>query len=571
MLLKEVKERVLKTVYDSAGHALSVDDFAKLIPEATEDQLRKAVKSLNQSSMFATYIPYLGGRFVVIGLSAEGMEYVEEHLLSEDEKLIDGLIDTDKTVKSGKNIEVSLGDEDDPLNSTGKEDDAEKDASLTHTQERFKPIIISDIQKDADVNPCFGVGTLATCFVRLIDSVSQSSSVNVSMIGIFAPWGRGKTYFFSRVKELLNEHKSILEYFVVSFNAWKYQETPAIWAYLYETFKKDLLCFGGRLIFNIWRHLWKLLWSLFLFACPFAITWLFRERLPSDSELLVGLLSAVGFILKTIYDNVDSVQLLGRKIFLGDAFDKELGAQSEIEKELEALLKFKICDPTKNKKILLYVDDIDRCDYSRIVSVIESLRTILENPEIGARLVIVCSIDVNILKSALAQKYGLISSKSGSNLNHIIRDQIDKLFVSSISLPELKGLEYCEYLQELSGVDSIAFSSFSISIRSKEFLSRGEQPRFAPSDESTSNELDIKQLIGLILDEIQIEGANLTPRQVRILYYRCLFAMNILSERQEYIDRKCIHDIIRKSYCDGQDESGHDDSYKEISSIVVPL
>lgn len=571
MLLKEVKERVLKTVYDSAGHALSVDDFAKLIPEATEDQLRKAVKSLNQSSMFATYIPYLGGRFAVIGLSAEGMEYVEEHLLSEGEKLIDGLIDTDKTVKSGKNIEVSLGDEDDPLSSTRKEDDAEKDASLTHTQERFKPIIISGIQKDADVNPCFGVGTLATCFVRLIDSVSQSSSVNVSMIGIFAPWGRGKTYFFSRVKELLNEHNSILKYFVVSFNAWKYQETPAIWAYLYETFKKDLLGFGGHLIFNIWRHFWKLLWSLFLFACPFAITWLFRERLPSDSELLVGLLSAVGFILKAIYDNVDSVQLLGRKIFLGDAFDKELGAQSEIEKELESLLKFKICDPTKKKKILLYVDDIDRCDYSRIVSVIESLRTILENPEIGARLVIVCSIDVNILKSALGQKYGLINSPSGSNLKHIVRDQIDKLFVSSISLPELKDLEYCEYLQELSGVDSIEFSSFSISIRSKEFLYRGEQPRFAPSDESTTNDLDIKQLIGLILNEIQIVGATLTPRQVRILYYRCLFAMNILSERHEYIDRKCIHDIIHKSYCDGQDESGHDDSYKEISSIVVPL
>ena len=78
MLLKEVKERILKIVYDSDGHALSVDDFAKLIPEATEDQLRKAVKSLDQSSMFATYIPYLGGRFAVSGLSAEGMEYVEE-------------------------------------------------------------------------------------------------------------------------------------------------------------------------------------------------------------------------------------------------------------------------------------------------------------------------------------------------------------------------------------------------------------------------------------------------------------------------------------------------------------
>ena len=39
MLLKEVKESILKIVYDSDGHTLSVDDFAKLIPEATEDQL----------------------------------------------------------------------------------------------------------------------------------------------------------------------------------------------------------------------------------------------------------------------------------------------------------------------------------------------------------------------------------------------------------------------------------------------------------------------------------------------------------------------------------------------------
>ena len=97
MLLKEIKDRILKIVYDSAEHTqLSIDDFAKEIPEATKDQLVKAGDSLNQSSMFATYIPYIGGRFIVIGLSAKGTEYVEEYLLSKQEKLVDSLSDTDK-------------------------------------------------------------------------------------------------------------------------------------------------------------------------------------------------------------------------------------------------------------------------------------------------------------------------------------------------------------------------------------------------------------------------------------------------------------------------------------------
>lgn len=569
MLLKEIKDRILKIVYDSAEHTqLSIDDFAKGIPEATEDQLAKAGDSLNQASMFATYITYNGGRFTVIGLSAKGTEYVEEYLLSKQEKLIDSLSDTDKSVKSGTKFEIDLGEEDNLLNSKENGNNDEKKDTSSYSRELFKPTSNSDTQKDADVNPCFGVDTLGTCFVRLIDSISRSNYVNVSMIGIFAPWGRGKTYFFSRVKNILNSRRDALKYFVVSFNAWKYQETPAIWAYLYETLKKELLCWCGRVAFNVWRNFWKLLWSLFISVCPFVITWLFREKLPSYSELVIGLLSVSGFILKTIYDNVDSVQDLGRKVFSGKSFDKELGTQSEIEKELEALLKFKIWCP-KKKKVLLYVDDIDRCDYSRIISVIESLRTVLENPKIGERLVVVCSIDVNILKSALAQKYELAIGKRGLNLTHVVRDQIDKLFVSSISLPKLKELDYIEFLQELSGVDNIEITGATITVQSKDILSTDERSNSVTSDKPTAN-LDIKRLIELIMDEVTVECSILTPRQIRILYYRCLFAMNILSERGEYIDRQCIRDIILKSYSDNEGENEGDDICKEITSIVVP-
>ena len=67
MLLKEIKDRILKIVYDSAEHTqLSIDDFAKEIPEATKDQLVKAGDSLNQSSMFATYILLVVGLLLLV-------------------------------------------------------------------------------------------------------------------------------------------------------------------------------------------------------------------------------------------------------------------------------------------------------------------------------------------------------------------------------------------------------------------------------------------------------------------------------------------------------------------------
>lgn len=136
MLLKEIKDRILKIVYDSAEHTqLSIDDFAKEIPEATKDQLVKAGDSLNQSSMFATYIPYIGGRFIVIGLSAKGTEYVEEYLLSKQEKLVDSLSDTDKSIKSGAKFEIDFGDDDALLSS--KENIDEKRRLLQRTVENY--------------------------------------------------------------------------------------------------------------------------------------------------------------------------------------------------------------------------------------------------------------------------------------------------------------------------------------------------------------------------------------------------------------------------------------------------
>lgn len=554
MLQKDIKNRILKLIYKEPGRPQwSSDDFIREIPEATEDQLEMAADSLNQSSMFAQYTPILGGHFIIGGLSGKGMEYVEENLLSEDEKELDELSDFTKLGKEGLEKEMDTSKDSIPNVYFPKT-----------SSEKYKPLINNDIQKDADVNPCFGVDTLAKCFVKLIDSVSQAKSSNISMLGIFAPWGRGKTYFFSRVKEALKKYTSV-KYKVVTFNAWKYQETPAIWAYLFETFKSRLLNLFTRVIFNIKRNRTRLLWSSFVFTCPFIAAVIFKDDLPSNSEIVVGIASVIGFVIKTIYDNTDAVEHWGRKLFTEVAFEKELGVQAKIEKELEALLRFKICKTkTKSKQVLLYVDDIDRCDHSRIVSIIESLRTVLENEEIGKRLVVVCSLDISILKSALSKKYE--SLVDPMKLNNVVRDQIDKIFVSSISLPQLKFAEYEEYLMELSGTEYI--DDFQ-EIKQKYSSKPGNEAK--PSDVTVEiNSMDLERLVKIISEEVSEKYYRLTPRQLKVLYYRCLFAMDLYAKRDELFERKCINDIIEKSY-GNETESPGNDFFNEIASIVVPM
>lgn len=56
-------------------------------------------------------------------------------------------------------------------------------------------------------------------------------------------------------------------------------------------------------------------------------------------------------------------------------------------------------------RVILYIDDIDRCNSHKLISIIESLRTILENPEIQERLVVICSVDESKLMKAYEMEF----------------------------------------------------------------------------------------------------------------------------------------------------------------------
>lgn len=421
------------------------------------------------------------------------------------------------------------------------------------TQENnYMPVECFQKHKDQGVEPCFGVKTLANCFVNQLDSIIDNDSNNVCMVGIFAPWGRGKSYFFNKVKENIIErskNKSSIYYDIVEFNAWKFQETPALWAYLFETMFKSKGCWF-KFWFTLSRNRTIIAFDVLKFLLPIFLVWIVVEDILC--KYLIAYLIASGFGLSWIFTRIlkysSSALSFIKKYSKNVSFANELGVQAEIEKELAALLQFWVkekdcCGDSTRKKVILYVDDIDRCSEIKMISIIDSLRTVLENEEIRKRLIIICSIDADKIKKGVKYKYKELYD--GPKLEEIAVEQLDKIFLTGISLPSLGLSQLEEYVRKLAEEtpNSIAPSyqvdnSPSISTHKKYYNSLFNVQKIDP-----------EIIYELLMETMKSHSEPITPRKLRVIYYRILLANNIMSNNSptDSFSKKVVAEIYNRS------------------------
>ena len=487
----------------------SVSEIASAIPETDLKQVKRIIGGLRERGFLHVSMSSNGDK-VITNFSTSAIEYVEDNYLPKPSKPsspASTIITTTTTVHFERSA--------------------------------YRPTDAHSILRDMHEAPCFNVDTLAQCYVNLIGDITVSDNDNVAMLGIFAPWGRGKTYFFQRVKKLLPKKR----YDVVEFNAWKYQETPALWAYLYESFVKSR-SWWFRFIYTIRRRSILLLLELILFSIPFVFTFFLSDE--STLKWIVGSGSLIAFVLKAVIDNAGTAIGLIRKYSKGVSFTSEMGVQAEVEKELEHLLKFWIPKCRLGKKtVVLYVDDLDRCDSKRIVSVIDSLRTVLENEEIRKRLVVICSVDCKkLLKVIQIHFKEMMFDEKEQRQKWNAQDQLDKLFLCSISLPELDIADELEFIEKLSG-ESLPQKYATSGVQAVEESIESQ----ADVEEETDNpDLSHAQLVAWIADIVETCDLSLPPRAIRHIYYRSLLAMSILRAHQDLITKEVVEQIIHRSY-----------------------
>jgi len=316
------------------------------------------------------------------------------------------------------------------------------------------------------------------------DLIINSEKSEEQFFGLFGRWGRGKTYFWNLLKERINKENT--GYYTIEFHAWKYQDTPAIWAYLYDTIAEkyynkpkkwfSLSKWTGYLLrivkLNYIRD--RLLPSIFLLIFKIGFSFLVflftTEFVPSingvEYDKIIGFCLATPISAYAIYEFFNrrfkaSAQQILEKLTKKINFDSHLGIQHEIQKELAALLKSWIPKVALGKeRVLLFVDDIDRCSEIKIIQIVDYIRVLLHHEEIEKRMTVLAAIDERILIHAIKNKYNsfiVSEGKKSSNSEErqdmsrddrikqqLCREYIDKLFIASLKLGPLTDFERTE-------------------------------------------------------------------------------------------------------------------------------
>ena len=477
------------------------------------------------------------------------------------------------------------------------------------TKQYFQKSNISFRDKK-DIEGVLGVDILAEELAEIIQIMPAEQG---SMIGIFGKWGRGKTFLMEQTWKKLAAKKTFVR---VEFHAWKYQDTPATWAYLYECisdayFKPEYKWKFWSKVVSVERLIGlnlerKGVWPIFKFIAilsagifSFVLGKQLLELIEGQAQASFKSLGAIFTSSVTLYALYTTIKkeysVKAKDLFLKYAakqsFKEHLGVQAEIQKETLTLLKSWIPESDlKARKIVLFVEDIDRCSEAKIIQIIDSLRVLLEDPEIAKRIIVVAAIDERMLKLAIKMKYhSLIAvekkdAEHTKSLNKITDEYIDKLFIAGLKLGDLSRLDSDEFLVELTRPDrenetvsklqdildaeskrmsartaqhlQDAYIDYQIEQMQNEDYTSFDEPDyhteylensdFLNEKETSSSSIPfaehktVKSLSDEEIDILRVSVAKYkgaTPRQIRIFYYRYLIAKNLLIRRYGKLKR----------------------------------
>lgn len=108
-------------------------------------------------------------------------------------------------------------------------------------------------------------------------------------------------------------------------------------------------------------------------------------------------------------------------------------------------------------RVLLVVDDLDRCKSEHLLAVVESIKLQLQDPEIAQRVQSLMLVEEDAFKRAIVEKY--LQQPSDSSLigaaaksaERIAREVGEKLFTAHLRLPPLAHAEALEMLEIFAG------------------------------------------------------------------------------------------------------------------------
>jgi hypothetical protein len=294
----------------------------------------------------------------------------------------------------------------------------------------------------------------------LIDVVKDDSILPIS-IGVFGDWGSGKSSILQIIKDRFEEKDENEEFIeketlCIYFNGWTFEGYDDAKAALLNAILKELED-NKKLTEEVKeavKEKAKKLWK--------SIDWmrgagmvLKNVALPAVSAYFTGGISLIPFAYQKLSEwGADSPEKLIEKLQSEegkDLFKSLTKEETEVDKKdkTNAVAEFRkdfieLLEVTKFKRLVVIIDDLDRCTPERIIENLEAVKLFLNVPKTA----FIIGADPRIVKHAIEHKYKNNSQIEEDN-SRIIDDYLEKLIQLPYSLPKLSEPEVETYISML--------------------------------------------------------------------------------------------------------------------------
>ena len=264
-----------------------------------------------------------------------------------------------------------------------------------------------------------------------VAEIAVDDNLSPATIGIYGDWGSGKSTLMKLTKKLLDSDQNTL---TVEFNGWLFEGYEdaktalcgTILDAMHNAEKKNLFVKGKDKIAELLKQVDK--GKLLSKGIKYGLDFLLTGGIGTITELtLTGLISSI----KQKAGDVSEGEI--KKLI--DTLNTEDTKRTEI-KNFRKTFK-EIFDDCKNERLVVFIDELDRCTPDTILDIFEAIRLFLYVS--GATFII--GADERLVSYAVKTKYRDIP---GHDID-ISKEYLEKLIQYPVKIPQLNEQEVKQY------------------------------------------------------------------------------------------------------------------------------
>jgi len=307
---------------------------------------------------------------------------------------------------------------------------------------------------------------------------AQTECDNGFTMALLGDWGQGKSTVMGLLQaELEEKHKGKFEF--ATYNAWEYEKADNVAAGIAQEVVRGLLDIGEwKMPFLRARFAWREhKSSVYLFVLSLVVAIAFSlvmmrslplielvksvsNRFPNAKTLIELVTTYWPWILpilglRNVLKKTEHPLKVGlRTYFRLPDYGKHLGLVPVLKNDISALCKLQLNERVvplvkvrlrEKKKLVVFVDDLDRCNVDHIAKVLDAIRLVMTIPNV----IVMIGIDHRIAFRAIRKHYReLADGNDRRGAGEIARDYLGKIIQLPLQLRAASHYELEEYVFE---------------------------------------------------------------------------------------------------------------------------